>query len=125
MYKDVVNNLDLFKIQIPKTIVPVPTDTDYELGFIRRYFTQKSNDPSGHIYEIDEEVYSELTESPFWKVADMKWRIRGPLTDVYNENGTISDMSVSSSNNASIRLIGNKLNNIALYLPNLLQFYKR
>lgn len=124
MYKDIANNLDLFKMKIPKTIVPIPTNSDYELGFIRRYFTQKSNDPAGHIYEIDEEVYSELIDSPFWKVADMKWRIRGSLNTIYNDEGGISDMSVSSSNNASIRLTGDKLNNIALYLPNLLQFYK-
>jgi hypothetical protein len=124
MYKDIANNLDLFKIQIPKTIVPVPTASDYELGFIRRYFAQIANNPNGHIYEIDNEVYSELEHSPFWKVVDMKWRIRGPLDTIYDSEGSISDMSVSSSNNASIGIAGTKLNNIRLYLPNLLQFYK-
>ena len=124
MYKDVANNLDLYKIEIPKTIVPVPTDNDYELGYIRRYFVQKANDIYGHIYEVDNEIYSELENSPFWKVADMKWRIRGPLSTVYSDDGSISDMSISSSNIASIRLISGKLNNIGLYLPNLLQFYK-
>jgi len=124
MYKDIASNLDLFKIDTPKTIVPTPTDTDYELGFIRRYFAQKANDTYGHIYEIDSDVYSELKDSPFWKVADMKWRIRGPLSTVYAVDGTISDMSIQSSNIASIRLVGSKLNNIGLYLPNLLQFYK-
>jgi hypothetical protein len=124
MYKDVANNLNLFKIEIPKTIVPSPSSDDYELGFIRRYFAQKANDIYGHIYEIDEEVYSELSESPFWKVADMKWRISGPLNVVYNDDGGLYDIGVSSSNNASIRLVGKQLNNIGLYLPNLLQFYK-
>lgn len=124
MYKDIANNLDLYKIEIPKTIVPVPTENDYELGYIRRYFAQKANDIYGHIYEVDNEVYSELENSPFWKVADMKWRIRGPLSTVYSDDGSISDMSISSSNIASIRLISGKLNNIGLYLPNLLQFYK-
>lgn len=124
MYKDVANNLDIFKIEIPKTIVPVPDTTDYELGFIRRYFAQKANDIYGHIYEINEEVYSELQESPFWKVEDMKWRISGPLSTIYNDDGSVYDVGVSSSNNASIRLVGSKLKNIGLYLPNLLQFYK-
>jgi len=124
MYKDIANNLDLFKIEIPKTIVPSPTDSDYESGYIRRYFAQKANDIYGHIYEVDREVYSELNESPFWKVEDMKWRIKGPLSTVYDSNGNISDISVQSSNTASIRLVSSKLNNIGLYLPNLLQFYK-
>ena len=124
MYKDVANNLDIFKIEIPKTIVPSPDSSDYELGFIRRYFAQKANDIYGHIYEINEEVYSELQESPFWKVEDMKWRISGPLTTIYNDDGSVYDVGVSSSNNASIRLVSSKLKNIGLYLPNLLQFYK-
>lgn len=124
MYKDVANNLDIFKIEIPKTIVPSPDSDDYELGFIRRYFAQKANDIYGHIYEINEEVYSELQESPFWKVEDMKWRISGPLSTIYNDDGSVYDVGVSSSNNASIRLAGSKLKNIGLYLPNLLQFYK-
>ena len=124
MYKNIANNLDLFKIETPKTIVPVPTVSDYELGFIRRYFAQIANDSNGHIYEINDEVYLELEKSPFWKVVDMKWRIRGPLDTVYDAEGSISDMSVSSSNNASIGLAGKKLNNIRLYLPNLLQFRK-
>jgi hypothetical protein len=124
MYKNIANNLDLFKIETPKTIVPVPTVSDYELGFIRRYFAQIANDSNGHIYEINDEVYLELENSPFWKVVDMKWRIRGPLDTVYDAEGSISDMSVSSSNNASIGMAGKKLNNIRLYLPNLLQFHK-
>ena len=33
MYKDIVNNLELFKIEIPKTIVPVPSENDYEALF--------------------------------------------------------------------------------------------
>ena len=44
MYSKISTNLNVFKLDIPKTIVPAPTDIDYEIGFIRRYFCQKSND---------------------------------------------------------------------------------
>ena len=123
-YKDLINNLQLFEIKTPKTIVPSPTEDDYKLGFIRRYFTQKVNDSNGHIFEINEEVYSEYSNSPFWKVIDLKWRIVGPQNTTYKNDGNIDDIGVLNSNKNSIGKASFSLKNIGLYLPNLLQFYK-
>ena len=60
MYNDVVKNIENFNFQIPQTIVPKPTESDYSNGFIRRYFIQKTNDPNGHIFEVSAEIYDEL-----------------------------------------------------------------
>ena len=46
MYKDIISNSELFTIKYPETIVPSPTQYDYENGFIERYFLQKANDSS-------------------------------------------------------------------------------
>jgi hypothetical protein len=124
MYTDVVSNIDNFNFQIPKTIVPKPTESDYSNGFIRRYFIQKTNDSNGHIFEISSETYSDLKYVTFWKIIDLKWRIRGPLEVIYSNNGNIDDMGVRASNNAAISMVSSTLKNIGLYLPNLLQFYK-
>jgi len=124
MYKDIAQNLDMFKIELPKTIVPIPNENDYNVGFIRRYFTQKANDGNGYVFEISEELYNKLNETAFWTCADIKWRITGPLNTTYKDNGEIDDRGVMNSNKVSIALATNKVNNISLYLPNLLQFYK-
>ena len=124
MYKDVANNLESFQIDLPKTIVPLPSTTEYELGFIRRYFCQKVNDLNGHIFELDRDVYIELKESPFWKTIDVKWRISGPINTTYKQTGEIDDIGVRESNKISISKASYTLKNIGLYLPNLLQFYK-
>ena len=124
MYSKVANNLNLFKIDTPNTIVPSPTDTDYQLGFIRRYFCQKANDSHSYIFEIDEDEYEKLQESPFWKVLDMKWRISGPSEKIYKDDGSVSDIGVNASNKAVISLSSLKIKNISLYLPNTKQFYK-
>ena len=97
MYIDIVNNLNAFKMDIPKTIVPSPTTKDYELGFIR---------------------------NPLWKVVSIKWRISGPIETTYDLNGLELDKGVRNSNKATIGLASSKIKNIGLYLPNLLQFYK-
>jgi len=124
MYKDIAKNIDFFKIEYPKTIVPTPTSQDYENGFIRRYFIRHANDINGHIFEISPDVYSEYLENPFWKVEQIKWRISGPIEATYKNTGEIDDMGVKNSNIAALGIAGTNLKNIKLYLPNILQFYK-
>jgi len=124
MYKDVVKNIEVFKIKYPKTVVPSPSDTDYELGFIRRYFVRKSNDINGHVFEVSTDTYSEYLEDPFWTSGTLKWRIRGPVQETYKDNGEINDVGVRNSNKAAINILASTLKNIGLYLPNLLQFHK-
>jgi len=124
MYKDVATNIENFTLQIPKTVIPIPAEFDYDNGFIRRYFIQKTNDSNGFVFEVSEEVHNELRDNPFWKVADLKWRISGPKENVYNKVGELSDVGVEITNKQIINLTSKKIRNIGLYLPNLLQFYK-
>jgi hypothetical protein len=124
MYKDVAKNIENFTLQIPKTVIPIPTEFDYDNGFIRRYFIQKTNDSNGFVFEVSEEVHDELRDNPFWKVADLKWRITGPKETVYNQKGELSDIGVEITNKQIINLTSKTIRNISLYLPNLLQFYK-
>lgn len=124
MYSKIATNINVFKLPNPKTIVPSPDENDYKLGFIRRYFCQKSNDSNSYIFEIDEQEYNKLQISPFWKVVDVKWRISGPLDKIYNDDGSINDIGVRESNKGAINLAALKIRNISLYLPNILQFYK-
>ena len=124
MYKDIATNISKFKIELPQTIVPAPTETDYQFGFIRRYFCQKVSDRNGFVFEISSEVYNELKSSPFWKVSDLKWRISGPILATYQSTGEVDDMGVRASNQSSLRNVGSVITNIALYLPNLLQFHR-
>jgi hypothetical protein len=124
MYSKISTNLNVFKLDIPKTIIPEPAETDYEFGFIRRYFCQKSNDANSYLFEIDENEFRRLSESPFWVVTDIKWRISGPIEQIYKDDGSLADIGVISSNKAAIAFGAFTIKNIGLYLPNLLQFYK-
>jgi len=124
MYKDVATNSNIFTIQIPNTIVPTPTQNDYEIGFIDRYFTQRANDASGFVFEVSSDVFNELVENAFWKTVKIKWRLIGPITPSYKQDNTLNDVGVMASNKASISLGSAVIKNIDLYLPNLLQFYK-
>jgi hypothetical protein len=124
MYKDLIQDKELYSLDFPKTIVPTPTDIDYENGFINRYFTQRVNDSNSFVFEINLEEYGLLLENPYWTLEEMRWRLTGPKSVVYSNNGSISDIGVIASNTASISIVSTKIKNIGLYLPNLLQFYK-
>jgi hypothetical protein len=124
MYKDVAKNIENFTLQIPKTVIPIPSEFDYDNGFLRRYFIQKTNDSNGFVFEVSEEIHDELRDNPFWKAADLKWRITGPKETVYNQKGELSDIGVEITNKQIINLTSKTIRNISLYLPNLLQFHK-
>jgi hypothetical protein len=55
----------------------------------------------------------------------MKWRISGPFEPTYKKNGEVEDRGIRNSNAAAIARASSTLKNIGLYLPNLLQFYRK
>lgn len=125
---DKYDNLTGFKQKFSKldvkTHFPKLNESDYNRGFITRYFVQKSNDTNSPIYEISSSSYSSYNNNPFFIASSVRWRIVGPKETVYDEDGSIVNKSVSESNRISINLQSKKIPNLKLYLPNLLQFYK-
>ena len=124
MYNDLIKDKEFPSLEIPKTIVPSPTEDDYYNGGITRFFTQKANDVNGFVYEIDLDTYDKLKLNPYWLIGNIYWRITGPLNMVYNDNGMVVDKGVFNANKASIQLGAERIKNLGLYLPNILQFHK-
>jgi hypothetical protein len=119
-----LKNIEKFNIKNPKNFIPTPTEEDYQIGFIRRYFVTKTADLSGFVYEVNANDFDNYLENPNFICTDMKWRIRGPLEVTYKNTGELDDRGVKNSNKVAISISANKIKNIGLYLPNLLQFYK-
>jgi hypothetical protein len=101
-------------IKIPKitAFVPEPSDDDYMTGYISRNFAQKVNDSNSPIFEMDSNRMNEIVTSDFYNVVTIKWRLVG------------TPQEIMDSNSASIKFVSNKMRNLKLYLPNLLQFAK-
>lgn len=124
MYKDLIADKRIYSLNIPPTVVPSPTDTDYDNGIIERYFAQKVNDVNAFVYEISKQTYNELNTNPYWNIGVLKWRITGPLEAIYDDNGKMVDKGVRNSNIATIAEGQKTIKNLNLYLINILQFYK-
>jgi hypothetical protein len=124
MYKDLIKDKQIYSLNIPRTIVPNPTEDDYANGIIERYFAQKVNDVNGFVYEINLDTYKELKLNPYWAIQNIKWRLSGPIDTIYDETGKIADKGVKNSNTSSIAEGQKIIKNLNLYLVNNLQFYK-
>ena len=108
-----IANTDSFSSYKIFTKIPTPTDTDYKRGYIRRYFVQTANDPSSHIYEITDILFSVLKIDPLYLCVSLKWRLSGTAE------------AVKESNSKAVRLASKTMKQIPYYLPYYLQFYKR
>jgi hypothetical protein len=104
------------------THVPNPTVSDYQVGYIRRYFIQKRNDKSSPIYEVSLNEYERIVKEPLYIGVNVKWRISGPITEMMLDS--VLDKGVRESNRIAIFLVIDKIPNLKIYLPNLLQFHE-
>lgn len=113
LYNSLITNTSDFNRTEISVSIPSPTEKDYRRGYVIRYFAQKANDEKSVIYEVNSTTFSELKESPFYKVTSLEWVISG-------EGDT-----VKVQNQKSILFASKDIKYLSLYLPNLLQFWKR
>jgi hypothetical protein len=88
-----VNNLTVAKTVVipglvfkgsPTSYFPQPTQSDYDKGYIVRYFTKKINTP-GYVIEISSQEYSSIQNGSvpydvsYWQLQDIFWKLTGPL----------------------------------------------
>ena len=104
-------NVDVIDFN-PTAYIPKLTESDYKLGYIKRYFIQKSNDDSSSIIEVNSDDFGYYVSNPFFKGKSIRWRIVGNIKEVME------------SNSASISIGRDVMPNLHLYLQNLLQFHK-
>jgi hypothetical protein len=108
----VENDTDDFKTRSIKTIIPSPTENDYKVGYIQRYFIQKRSDTSAYIYEVSKSYYMNVLNNPFFKGVMVQWKISGNREEV------------KEMNRKSISYSSKDMKTLPLYLPNRLQFHK-
>lgn len=95
----------------PKKVLANPTEADYRIGNITRYFTQKVNNIEDDLFEISEEDFN--NQNNLFRYIEIDWRISGKKSEVTRDN--------TRTINFSSRTLGNKQLRKMLYA---LQFWK-
>lgn len=101
-----------FNTQRIITSIPSPTENDYKIGYIQRYFIQKRNDEDSYVYEVNRQYYNFILNNPFFKGVIMKWKISGKREEV------------KEMNRKSVSYASKDMKALPLYLPNYLQFHR-
>ena len=85
-----------------------PTDDDYRIGRMTRYFAKKANDTSSPVFEVSEDDFE---SSPLYNYVSMLWYIRG------------NKIRVTKLNQREIKVASIEIPNIGKLLP-ILQYYR-
>lgn len=77
------NNLNKQSPLIIKSAITIPTEEDYNNGFVTRYFAKKANETSSPAFEVSAEDFG---SSPLYNFTSLKWYIRGNKSLVLKTN---------------------------------------
>lgn len=103
---------------------PVPSQTDYQNGYIDRFFARQTNQQNGQILEISSDDYNSIKSHPFYTSVSLTWKISGPDTDTLDAFGNILYLSISHANQKSISIAEKTLSNLRFKLTNVYQFWQ-
>lgn len=112
-YNQIAEGDDNFNVVRRRPFLPKPKEKDYKKGFIVRYFVHSVNNPATPIFEVNKQGFLKYSINSFFKTVDLDWRLTGPPEEI------------KKSNRISIRIASDVVSQLPLYLPNLLQFYKK
>jgi hypothetical protein len=83
-YKSLIDKKSEIYLQETPTI---PTETDYERGFINLYFARQANDINSKIFEITSDDY--VRKTPFYEKKNLTLKITGTIDNVISYNESI------------------------------------
>jgi len=69
----------------PEVTPANPSKSDYRIGKITRYFTQKANDRSADIFEVSKKDFN--SQNNLYRYTSFQWRISGKREEVIRDNG--------------------------------------
>lgn len=90
---------------VSEAIYPEPTD--YERGFMYRYFLKKGT--SDKIIEVGEQLYNKSVDKMYLKGASVKWILDKPVKDIFNQGYLFKGAATRNKENvlkASVELKG-------------------
>ena len=75
----------------PKTTLANPSESDYRIGTITRYFTKKTNEVNAKVFEITEDDFN--NQNNLYDYVSFEWRISGKKLEVNRDNSaTLRDV---------------------------------
>jgi hypothetical protein len=125
---DAIKRISVTNSKTPIPRIITPTQSDYNRGYITRYFVKKINETL--ILEINLDDFNEVgsdggLDVNIWKPFSLKWKISGPISDALDTNGNIVEYGVVDTNKRTLDVYERNYKGITQYFNNnLTQFYQ-
>lgn len=111
------------KYSIPQSSSPKPTKQNIEAGSMLRYFIKQLN--NNNILEIDQTQYAlwqnNGIDKKLYQAVQLTWYISGEIPDIIKNGVTVA--GVQTKNQKQIVYAAQTIPDIAMVLPNLLEYY--
>ena len=113
---DALTQTNVKNYTTPQQYYPQPSSSDYQQGYVTRYFLRKVNNPNDKIIEIDVVQFNKVGSQidPFLYLAIfLPWKLTGTASEVEEANRKI------------VRKYNEELPGLQNYLRNYLELYKK
>ena len=94
LFSTYVNLTDIERQAYPKQTLANPSESDYRIGVITRYFTKKTNEVNAKVFEISKEDFN--NQNNLYDYVSLQWRISGKRTEV-NIDNSVTLQGIQSS----------------------------
>ena len=84
MYSNYTYTKNVIRQPYPKTTLANPSESDYRIGTIARYFTKKTNEVNAKVFEITKEDFT--NKNNLYDYTSFQWRISGKKLEVSRDN---------------------------------------
>jgi hypothetical protein len=114
---------NIFEIKTYQDIpshLPKPTEKEYSIGYIKRYFTKKINEPYGSIIEISEKTYNKIISQKseynyaLYKAIEIKWKLTSS-EKFLDETKSINYKTISQNNKEMLGLVNLLQSNLSQF----------
>ena len=124
---DTVKQVDIKPSIIPNKSTEPITDKDMKNNFFVRYFAYKRND--GRCLELNKQKFNQIgtkdsLDGVMWEKVKIKWKFKGNLHDVVDENGNITESGVFDTNKRTVALISEDYPNLKYKLLDFTESYE-
>lgn len=107
----------------PSNYIPIPTESDYEKGYITRYAIKRVNSGFDTIKEVSKLDYEKSLKDPLYASVSFNWKLTGPLyDDISNVNNPIG--GIIDTNQKTIVNLEKTIAQLSDFFKNFAQYAK-
>jgi len=124
---DNIKKVDVIPSMIPNTGQEAISEKDIKNNYFIRYFAYRKND--GRCLELNKKKFNKIgtkdsLDGVMWEKITIKWKFKGNLHDIIDDNGNITESGVFDTNKRTVALISEDYPNIKYKLFDFTELYE-